>query len=133
MRSVHPPAILLIILLMGCEKDNAPLMSHGKPVSHWLEELKKPDSKARRKAVLALGHVGTADSAAIPALIGAVKDRDATVRSKAILALLNIGPDAKDALPVLNDASKDTDPMVRSYAAKAVQRIQGGRSPCHQQ
>jgi HEAT repeat protein len=92
-----------------------------------LEELSKPDARALKKAVLALGHVGTADPAAIPALIGAVKDRDATVRSQAILALLNIGPDAKDALPVLNDVVKDTDPMVRSYAAKPVQRIQGGR------
>ncbi len=127
MRCVHPPAILLAILLTECEKENAPLTSHGKPVSHRLEELKKPDAKARKKAVQALEHVGTADPTAIPALIGAVRDRDATVRSTAILALLNIGPDAKDALPVLNDALKDTDAMVRSYAAKAVQQIQGGQ------
>jgi HEAT repeat protein len=127
MRSVHALAILLVLLLTGCEKQDAPLTSHDKPVAHWLAEIRKPDSKARKKAVVALGHVGIVDAAAIPALIGAGKDPDATVRTKAVLALLNIGPDAQDALPVLNDALKDKDSIVRTYAAKAVQRIQGGR------
>jgi len=129
MRFFHPPAILLAIVLIGCGKEQAPLTSHGKPVVHWLEELNKTDPKARKKAVVALGHVGTADPAALPALIGAVKDRDAAVRSKAILALLNIGPDAKDALAALDDARKDKDATVRSYAAKAMERIQGGKLP----
>src|SRR5262249_27097571 len=65
---------------------NQPVQAHDKPVAYWLEELKKPDVKARKKAVVALGHVGTADPAAMPALMRAVKDPDATVRNEAVLA-----------------------------------------------
>src|SRR5262245_34840571 len=127
--SVFRPAVLFLgLLLIGCGGGNdGPLMTHGKPVAHWLQELRKPDPKVRKKAVAALGHVGALDPAAIPALTGAVKDRDTAVRSEAILALLNIGPAAKDALPTLNEACNDKDAVVRSHAAKAVERIQGGK------
>ena len=70
---------LVLVPLAGCG-ENAPLTSHGKPVSHWLEALDSPDVKTRKKAVVALGHVGTADPAALPALIRATKDRSPDVR-----------------------------------------------------
>ena len=93
-------AASLCLLLLGCSRPTDPLTSHGKPVAHWLEELKQPDAKARKKAVVALGAVGKADPAAIPALIAVVKDdRDGRVRNEAVVALLNIGPDAEDAIP----------------------------------
>src|SRR5262245_35577210 len=95
-------------LLNGCGS-KAPLTAHGKPVSHWVWALQDPDPKVRQKAVVALGHVGTADPAAIPAVTGAVKDRDAGVRRAAVLALLAIGPEARDALPALTEAQKDRD------------------------
>ena len=129
MRVVPAVAVVIAILLSGCTAKTQPLTSHGKPVSHWLEELKKSDPKARKKAVVALGHVGKADSAAIPALIGALKDKEAGVRNQTVLALLNLGPDATEALPALALAKNDQDPMVRSNAAKALERIQGSPQP----
>jgi HEAT repeat protein len=100
-------------------------LSHGKPVTYWIEALNSSDAKERKKAVEALGHVGPADSAVIPALGRAVKDRDAAVRAQAVLALLNIGPDAKKAIPVLIEAQTDKDAKVREYAGKAIKRIEG--------
>ena len=74
-----------------------------------------------------LGHVGTADPAAIPAVTAALKDSDAGVRAEAALALLNLGHDAADAAPALVDAGKDRDPKVRDYAAEALKKVRGGR------
>jgi HEAT repeat protein len=125
MRWNHPSAVLLAFVVLGCGEKKEPLLSHDKPVLYWMEELKKPDPKARKKAVVALGHVGTADPTAIPALIGAVKDRDARVRSEAVLALLNLGPDASDAIPAVTEAQHDRDATVRSHATKALERIRG--------
>src|SRR5438876_1147014 len=83
------------------------------------------DAKSRKKAVANLGHVGKADPAAIPALIGALKDRDAAVRDTAVLALLNLGPDAFDGTDALAKiAQHDPDATVRAHATKALARIQ---------
>jgi len=119
----HLLIVSLTVLLGGCGGQKEPLTSHGQPVAHWLDELKKPDPKARKKAVKALGHVGMADPAALPALIGAVRDPNASVRSEAVLALLNVGPDAREAIPVLTEAQNDKDATVRSHAAKALERL----------
>jgi HEAT repeat protein len=114
--------VLLLMLSCGCQKP-ALLTTHGQPVSHWVEALKEPDAKARKKAVVALGHAATADPVALPALIDAVKDRDASVRREAVLALLNLGPDAREATPTLTEALKDKDAKVREYAGKALERV----------
>jgi vesicle coat complex subunit len=113
-----------VALVAGCGK-KGPVVSHGKPVSDWVRALQDPDPKVRKKAVVALGHAGTADPADIPALTSALKDADKDVRGQAILALLNIGPPAKEAVPSLEEAQKDQDPTIRSYAAKALERIRG--------
>jgi HEAT repeat protein len=113
----------IIIFLWGCQKP-ASLTTHGQPVSYWIEALKEPDAKVRKKAVVALGHAVTVDPAALPALTGAVKDRDTGVRREAVLALLNLGPQARDAAPALTDALKDKDAKVREYASKALARVQ---------
>jgi HEAT repeat protein len=118
----------MICCLAGCGRAPGPLLAHGKSVEHWLGELKKPDAAGRKKAVAALGLVGGADPAAVPALIGALKDRDATVRDAAVLALFNLGPDARDAAPALQEvAQRDASPTVRAHAAKALAQL--GASP----
>jgi HEAT repeat protein len=115
------------LLLTGCNKQDPPVLSHGKPVDHWIQTLQSSVSKQRKQAVAALGHVGAADPRAIPALMTAVKDRDAIVRQEAVLALLNIGPEAKEAVAALTEATKDKDAKVRSYATKALSIVNGPR------
>src|SRR2546421_8771120 len=119
------PFVCVLVLAIGCGQKSGPILSHGKPVSFWAQALTSADAKERKKAVKALGHVGPADAAVIPALITAVKDQDAGVRGQAVLELLNIGPDAKDAIPALTEAQTDQDAKVREYAGKAIKRIQG--------
>jgi HEAT repeat protein len=119
------PFVCILLLLVGCGQKTGPILSHGKPVTYWIEALNSSDAKERKKAVEALGHVGPADSAVVPALAGAVKDRDAAVRAQAVLALLNIGPDAKEAIPVLIESQTDKDAKVREYAGNAIKRIEG--------
>jgi HEAT repeat protein len=114
----------LVLVLAGCStKSDEPLRAGGQTVAHWLDELKKPDPKARKKAVKELGHVGKADPEAIPAVTAALRDADAGVRAEAALALLNLGPDAAEAEPALTEATRDKDPKVREYATKALERV----------
>jgi HEAT repeat protein len=112
--------------LCGCG-ESKPTTVHGKSVTHWVQALQDRDTRVRKKAVEALGNVGSADPAAIPALIMALKDHDAGVRAAATLALLKIGPAAQDASAALTDAQQDKDQKVRDYAAKALERIQRDR------
>jgi HEAT repeat protein len=118
--------LLPLLFALGCSSKPDTLTAGGHPVAYWLDEAKKPDPKARRKAVRELGHVGKADPAALPAVTEALKDRDVEVRREAALALLNLGADAKEAEPALVEAGKDGDKTVREYAAKALERIRGG-------
>ncbi len=124
MRYLFTIASLCTLIFAGCGGNPEPLCSHGKPIAFWVAELQKPDARARKKAVVALGNAGGADAAAIPALVGAVKDAHAGVRSQAVLALLRLGPAAKDAIPALTEARNDKDASVRSYALMALERIQ---------
>jgi HEAT repeat protein len=120
------PLVLVVALAAGCGQGKQPLLSHGQTVGHWVETLKDRDPAKRKKAVTALGHVGTADPAAIPAVTEALRDPHPRVRAEAALGLLNIGPPAKDAVPALQEAQKDKDATVRSYAQKALERIRDG-------
>ena len=120
--------LIAVAFAAGCGSPDAPLTAGGHPVAHWLDELVKPDAKARAKAVKELGRVGAADPAAIPAVTRALNDRDAIVRKAAVTALLNLGPAAAEAATALTEVSaKDADPAVRSLAAKAVEQVRGAR------
>jgi HEAT repeat protein len=115
----------VVTLAGGCSKaPPPPLVSHGKPVEHWVAALRQPDVAERRKAVHALGNVGAKDAAVVPALAAALKDKNALVRGDAALALLKLGPHAKEAIPALNDARKDRDAKVRDYVARAIEKIE---------
>jgi HEAT repeat protein len=126
MKVVWMLVVVFAIATAGCSRKTAPLQSSGRPVAEWLADLSSSDPKVRKKAVQSLGHVGTADPAALPAVIGALKDREATVREAAVLALLVVGPSARDAIPALMEVrDKDAVPKVRQEAGKAIERIQG--------
>jgi HEAT repeat protein len=112
----------LMLLTVGCHKSQ-PMMAHGKQVGEWVEALRAPDARARKKAAGVLGNVGAVDPAVVPALATAMCDRDPTVRVEAALALMKIGPAARDAAPALAEATKDANPTVRQYAAKALERV----------
>jgi HEAT repeat protein len=117
----------LVVLASGCGQAQ-PTLAGGKPVSHWLKALQGPDPKVRKTAVTKLGNVGTADPAALPAVIGSLKDPDAGVRCAAILALVRSGPAAGEAIPTLAEMQRDDrDAQVRSYAAQALEKLQGGK------
>jgi HEAT repeat protein len=120
--------LILAMLLAGTGCRNRPklLTAHGKPVMHWLAQLKQPDPGARKQAVKVLGGIGKADPAVIPGLIEALQDADPGVRSEAVLALLRIGPDAREAIPALTAAQTDRDATVACGAGKALARIRGG-------
>lgn len=123
------PVVLLVMLGSGCGRAQTTQVG-GKPVSAWVEALHGPDAKLRKKAVVKLGHVGPADPAVLPALLGALTDRDARVRREAILALVQYGPTAREAVPALTDLQQhDRDAQVREYAAKALAKLGGQTGP----
>src|SRR5262245_36523373 len=94
-----PIAFATLMVICGCGKQTVELKSvHGQSVEHWINELKRPEPKARKAAVAALQSAATADPAAIPAIVGELGDSDAKVRDAAAIALLNIGPPARDAV-----------------------------------
>jgi HEAT repeat protein len=121
----HLRWVAAVVLLAGCGQPR-PATSHGKPVAYWVQALQDPSVKVRKKAVQALGFVGPADPAALPALTQALRDGDAGVRAEAVLALLNLGAAARDALSALEEARNDRNAAVRAYAAKAVEKVRGG-------
>ena len=122
-----PLPLLLCLLLLGCSRTAVPTEQYfgGEPVDHWLEEIKRPDPKKRKKAADILGNVGPADERSVPALIEAVKDKDAKVRDAAVLGLSKIGPPASSAESVLEEAAKDKDSTVRTHAVAARERVRG--------
>jgi hypothetical protein len=117
MRRILVP--VLLISLIGCGK--TPPTTR---VSYWLDALRAPDAKLRKKAAFTLGNLGATDPGVVPALRGALTDADAAVRCEAILALLKCSPAAAEAVPELTDLrQRDPNAQVRRYAAKAVERL----------
>src|ERR1700730_17168731 len=112
----------MMCVASGCGQ-SAPTLAHGQPVEHWVQALRDPDAKVRKRAADVLGNVGAADATVVPALAGAVKDSDRAVREATVLALLKMGPAARDAMPALALASKDSDAKGRSHAARALENL----------
>lgn len=115
----------LVVVITGCSSPPAePVRAHGRTANEWVEQLRNPDVKTRRKAVAELANLGPTDPAVVQCLATALADRDAGVRDAAAIALFNLGPAAKDAVPALQVAQRDHDAKVRDHAAKALQRVQ---------
>jgi HEAT repeat protein len=82
--------------------------------------LKDGDADARCSALEAIRHFGPKGKAAVPLVIGALKDRDYQVRTFASVALAGIG---ELAVPALVGALKDRDPLARLSAGTALVRL----------
>src|SRR5262249_17257568 len=89
----------------------------------WALFFRNPEARIRHYAADALGEIGPAAKAAVPALISALKDQDWEVRRATANALGKIGPAPKDAVPGLMVALKDPESVVRSSAAAALKEI----------
>jgi HEAT repeat protein len=85
--------------------------------------LSDPDALVREHAAEAMGDIGPAAAAGVPALVKALKDPDPRVRRDAIRSLGQIGPAAKDALEDVRKATEDSDSNVRIAADRAVRLI----------
>lgn len=93
-------------------------------VERLIKQIESPDAEKRIIAAQALGKIGPAAEAAVPALINALADEDKNVRYLAALALGLIGPAAKAAIPTLQRSLKDENPGVREAAKTAIEKIQ---------
>ena len=84
------------------------------------QTLTSDDVRIRLQAGRALAEVG---SAAVPALVKALKDGPLVRRRFAAFALARLGTDASEAAPALVKALADESPEVRRNAAEALGRI----------
>ncbi len=75
-----------------------------------------PDARVRRRAALAIGHVGLREG--VPALVGLLGDREPEVRQMAAFGLGLIG--SRDASEPLRGALKDPAASVEGRAAEAL-------------
>jgi hypothetical protein len=118
-------AMLVILSLAGCHKEEQPVLAGGKSVGHWIERSRDPSDKVRKEAVAKLGNVGHADPAILPALIAALKDKTAAVRREAIVGIWKYGPETSDARePLRIVQTYDPDPAIRDFATKAMQKLE---------
>jgi HEAT repeat protein len=92
----------------------------GKSVQEWIKGLHDASPKVREESAEALGAIGPAAEAAVPALIATFKDDDNSVRFAASCALGDIG---KAAVPALVRALDDPEYIVRGLAATALGQI----------
>jgi cyclophilin family peptidyl-prolyl cis-trans isomerase/HEAT repeat protein len=75
-----------------------------------------PDANIRRRALLAIGRVGTSEG--LPRLVAALRDPDERVRSTAAFALGLVG--AREGVAPLTAALQDSSPAVRGRAAEGL-------------
>ena len=96
-----------------------------------MELFKDERYETRGLAAEALGRIGPEAKAAVPGLMGLLKDEDKEVRSKAAMALCGIhAPEAKEALRVLIELLRDEDWAFRLTTAQALGRIGSEAKAC---
>jgi serine/threonine-protein kinase len=92
--------------------------------SLWIESLRHSHAAVRAEAARALGDLGPAAKAGVPALIAVLDDSDPEVRGSAVRALERIGGSATLAVPSLIRLSKsDESESVRHLALHALGNI----------
>jgi HEAT repeat protein len=77
----------------------------------------------REEAIVALGHIGPAAKAAVPALLTIVPDTKDPVRDDAIYTLGCIHSSPESAVPVLASCLRDSDGRVRYSAARSLSKF----------
>lgn len=97
----------------------------GRSLTSWVSDLKALAPYSRNAAAYAIGGMGPAAKAAVPALIAALDDPEATVRFPVCIALREIGPAAKEAVPALTKVLDDRNDDVAAMARKALITITG--------
>lgn len=96
---------------------NEPVVA-GKPLSHWVKDLKSKDVGRRRSAASFLGDAG--NKHAVAPLLEALKDQDVEVRVNAARSLGVVGPTVKETLQPLMGALHDPEDKVKAAAANAL-------------
>lgn len=127
-RSLSGAMVLLAILAAPGEAQKAKEPSFdGRTLSSWIADLNAAAPSTRNAAAYAIGGMGPAAKAAVPALVSVLKDQDApaTVKYPVCVALREIGPDAKDAVPALTATMDDRNDEVASMARRAIRAITG--------
>lgn len=100
----------------------------GEPAVPAVPELMRltrndPQPQVREHAAEAMGDIGPAAAAGIPALVAALRDPNARVRRDAVRALGDMGPAAKSVLTDVQTATQDPDADVKSAAQRAARLI----------
>jgi HEAT repeat protein len=118
-------AVSMASAATGCgTQTRGRLLAGGREVKSWVAELRNPNPKVRRQAVLKLGNVGDADPAAAEGLAEALHDSDALVRRDAIPAVLKLSKLSDAIVAQLGTMSRsDSDPGVRDYATRALAKL----------
>jgi HEAT repeat protein len=116
--------VVLALILSGCAK-KPPMQSGGRTAAYWAEALHEDDVEQRLKAAKKLGPLVLIDPAALPALLGALKDDEPEVRAAAARSLgTYTRPKAAEVLPALREVQeRDKDPEVRESAAAAIANL----------
>ncbi len=114
--------VLLLGLLAcgGCGKGST---------THWIEQLKAPESIARIQAIHTLQERKGDAEIIVPALSEALQDENIYVRRDAARRLGSFGAEAKSATPALQAALRDREASVRTAAAKALAHRPETRRP----
>ena|ERR1700733_4918621 len=83
------------------------------------------DLRTGELAAQAIGNLGAAGAAAVPALVKLLSSDEEGLRNSACIGLRGIGPSAKSAVPQLTVTLADPSSNVRGFARLAIGKIDG--------
>ena len=112
---------------VGVHPNEAVLLSTGiedQQMRVFIDALKDPDKRYRRRAAYFLEFLGPAAKPALGAILEAARDPYWRVRAQAAETLGAMGPTAAEAIPVLNEMLKTRNAAIRDNARRALRRIQ---------
>ena len=112
---------------VGVGPNEAVLLSTGiedQQMRIFIDALKDPDKRYRRRAAYFLEFLGPAAKPAMSAILEAARDPYWRVRAQAAETLGAMGPAAAEAILVLNEMLKARNATIRDNARQALRRIQ---------